>query len=156
VPAHTVAHHEQAALGLTKKRILVVLSNAADIRASSGLVAHRFSLADGMSDATSMIMTHVTHVQASQDSEDPSVEAAWQGLIERIAARWPALTPNDLRSLSTDDFARGNYEGLVGRVRERYGRTETNAQREVAALVQSATRAPDAALEQPPGERPLP
>jgi hypothetical protein len=75
-------------------------------------------------------------------TNDPSEETSWTELLRRIGERWPRLTRNDLASLREEDFSRCNYEGLVGRLRERYAVDESDAQRAVQTLLSSLARKP--------------
>lgn len=70
-------------------------------------------------------------------SEQYGGDIGWDAFLRRVRQRWPKLTNTDMRALDQIAFAVGNYEGLVGRLRERYSLTEKQAQRETDVFLQA-------------------
>jgi uncharacterized protein YjbJ (UPF0337 family) len=52
----------------------------------------------------------------------------WRQIRGQIRAKWGQLTDDDL------DKVQGNYDMLVGRIQELYGRTREEIEREIEAL----------------------
>jgi hypothetical protein len=73
-----------------------------------------------------------------RDSEVP-IDLGWDEVSGELTARWPRLNEHDLQALASEfkAFAAGNYQLLVGRLRERYGLDESTAEQEVQVFVRS-------------------
>lgn len=76
-------------------------------------------------------------VKKADQNADYTEGIGWDAFLRRTATRWARLSGNDLATLDQIAFAVGNYDGLVGRVRERYRLNEREAAREVEIFVHS-------------------
>jgi hypothetical protein len=70
-------------------------------------------------------------VKKADEAPDYAADVGWEAFLRSTRKRWPRLTDTDLSALDQIAFAVGNYEGLVGRLRERYALNESDAQKEV-------------------------
>jgi hypothetical protein len=83
-------------------------------------------------------------VKQQDETPDYAEEVGWEAFLRSTRARWPKLTDTDLSALDQISFAVGNYEGLVGRLRERYAMTESDAMREVDIFLRAFLSRPAA------------
>lgn len=72
-------------------------------------------------------------------ADDVRVDLGWEDIRRELAARWPRLNERDLEALAaeSDALSVGNYQLLVGRLRERYGLEQTAAEEEVRKFVRA-------------------
>jgi uncharacterized protein YjbJ (UPF0337 family) len=60
------------------------------------------------------------------------LEGKWRQLRGQVKAKWGQLTDDEL------DEVQGNYDMLVGKIQERYGRAREEIERELDALMTEA------------------
>ncbi len=70
-------------------------------------------------------------------SDDLVSYLTFEEVRDALVARWPRLDEQDLEAirLQFDAFLLGNYQVLIGRLRERYGLSQTAAENEAALFV---------------------
>ena len=76
--------------------------------------------------------------ERSANDERP-IDLGWDEVAQELRARWPRLNDHDLAAVAAEfeSFAAGNYQLLVGRLRERYGLDESTAEQEVQVFVRA-------------------
>ncbi len=72
-------------------------------------------------------------------SDDVRIDLGWDDIQPHLAARWPKLNERDLQALASeiDDLVTGNSQLLVGRLREHYGLSQSDAEGEVRVFVRA-------------------
>ena len=67
------------------------------------------------------------------------VDLSWDEVAGELTSRWPRLNEHDLQAMAAeyDSFTAGNYQLLIGRLRERYGLDESTAEQEVQVFVRA-------------------
>ncbi len=70
-------------------------------------------------------------------SDDVEIDVTWEDLRPQLVSRWSRLSDNDLEALGAahEAFVRGDYQLLLGRLRERYGIEERPALEAIRAFV---------------------
>lgn len=83
-------------------------------------------------------VTRTSGNEASR-ADAEAIDLGWDDVREAIRQRWPRLTDNDLAALASEHaaFMSGNYQLIVGRLRERYGLGEFEAQDQVRRFIRS-------------------
>ncbi len=76
-------------------------------------------------------------------ASDFTNEVRWRQFLNGVRGWWPELTDNDLSALSERAFANDNHDGLIGRLRERYGLTHSQAWEQVNLFLQRFRRPKD-------------
>lgn len=76
--------------------------------------------------------------ERSANSDSP-IDLGWDEVSSELKTRWPRLNDRDLSALAAEfeSFAAGNYQLLIGRLRERYGLDESTAEQEVQVFVRT-------------------
>ena len=83
-------------------------------------------------------MSNATQERGHQDdmAEDVTNEQRWQEFLEAVRLEWAVLQDSDMKALQEKDFAADNHEGLIGRLRERYDLTMSDAREKVERFLQ--------------------
>jgi len=76
--------------------------------------------------------------ERSANDESP-IDLGWDEVSRELQARWPRLHDHDVAAMAAEfaAFAAGNYQLLIGRLRERYGLDEITALQEVQVFVRA-------------------
>lgn len=79
------------------------------------------------------------HARERGASDDSPIDLGWDEVSRELQTRWPRLNEHDLAAMASEfqSFAAGNYQLLVGRLRERYGLDESTALQEVQIFVRA-------------------
>ena len=85
---------------------------------------------------------HGSH--SPERTEQGRVEVSRDELRERAAERWTRLSEHDLDALASevDAFTSGNFDLLIGRLRERYSLPQHAAEEAVALFVRELAAPP--------------
>ncbi len=79
------------------------------------------------------------HRERDERVDETPIDLSWDEVAAELTSRWPRLNEHDLQAMAaeSDSFAAGNYQLLVGRLRERYGLDESRALQQVQAFVRA-------------------
>ncbi len=71
--------------------------------------------------------------------DETPIDLSWDEVAAELTSRWPRLNEHDLQAMAAEyeSFTAGNYQLLVGRLRERYGLDESTAEQEVQVFVRA-------------------
>lgn len=86
-----------------------------------------------------MPTTPETRPDRGDGIDESPVDLGWDEVSVELTSRWPRLNEHDIEALRSEfaAFTAGNYQLLIGRLRERYGLDQSAAEEDVRLFVRA-------------------